>query len=145
MANAISGEKHLSGSYAELWYNGVKIAEFNKISVKVTVNREEVQIGLDIDTKITGLKGEGTVSLIKTYSRFEEVRKQILKGKDPRGTMITKLKDPDAHNKQVERYQISNVALNEFGFEYEKGAVVKQEVPFGFTPSNMINLDEIKA
>lgn len=145
MANAISGEKHLSGSYAELWYNGVKIAEFNKISVKVTVNREEVQIGLDIDTKITGLKGEGTVSLIKTYSRFEEVRKQILKGKDPRGTMITKLQDPDAHNKQVERYQISNVALNEFGFEYEKGAVVKQEVPFGFTPSNMINLDEIKA
>lgn len=145
MANAISGEKHLSGSYAELWYNGVKIAEFNKISVKVTVNREEVQIGLDVDTKITGLKGEGTVSLIKTYSRFEEVRKQILKGKDPRGTMITKLQDPDAHNKQVERYQISNVALNEFGFEYEKGAVVKQEVPFGFTPSNMINLDEIKA
>lgn len=145
MGNGISGEKHLSGSYAELWYNGVKIAEFNKISVKVTVNREEVQIGLDVDTKITGLKGEGTVSLIKTYSRFEEVRKQILKGKDPRGTMITKLQDPDAHNRQVERYQISNVALNEFGFEYEKGAVVKQEVPFGFTPSNMINLDEIKA
>lgn len=143
MANEIQGNRHLSGSYAELWFDGVKIAEFNKVSVKITVNREEVQIGLDIDTKITGLKGEGTVSLVKTYSRFEDARKKIIKGEDPRGVIITKLKDPDAYNGQTERYQIGNVALNEFGFEYEKGAVIKQEVPFGFTPSDMINLDKI--
>lgn len=139
----ITGNRHLSGSYAELWWDGIKIAEFNKISIKVTINREDVQIGLDIDTKVTGMKGEGTLSLVKTYSRFESVRQQIVKGKDVRGTIITKLKDPDAHNAQTERYQISNVAINEFGFEYEKGAVVKQEIPFGFTPSSMINLDQI--
>lgn len=134
----------LSGTWGEVWYNGIKIAELQKISVKVTPNREDVQMGLDIDSKITGVKGEGTLALNKVFTRFEEVRQEILRGHDPRGTIISKLKDPDATGGQTERYQIGNVVLSEFGFEWEKGAVVKQEVPFGFTPSDMILLDEIQ-
>ena len=116
----------------------------NKITTKITANREDVQTGLSVDSKITGLKGEGTISLIKTYTRFEDVRKEIVKGKDPRGTIIAKLKDPDAEGGQTERWQVGNVALSEFGFEWEKGSVVKQEYPFTFTPTDMISLDEIK-
>ena len=140
----IKGNKHLSGTCAEIWFNGIKILEMNKITVKVTANREDVQTGLSVDSKITGLKGEGTVSLIKTYTRFEDIRKEIVKGKDPRGTIIAKLKDPDAEGGQTERWQIGNVALSEFGFEWVTGGVVKQEYPFTFTPTDMINLDEIK-
>ncbi len=139
------GNKRLSGSHAEIFYNGLKLAEANKISVKVTVNREDVQVGLDIDTKITSLKGEGTLSLIRMYSTFEDVRKEIIAGRDPRGTIVTKLSDPDAVNGQMERYQIDNIALNEFPLEYEKGTTVKSEFPFGFTPTDMINLDQISA
>lgn len=144
MSNDIRGNRFLSGTWAELWYNGFKILEISKISVKVTLNREDVQVGLDVDTKVTGWKGEGTVSMIKAFTRFEDVRQEVARGHDPRGTMITKLKDPDATGGQTERYQIGNVALSEFGFEYEKGAVVKQEVPFSFTPSDMINLDAVQ-
>lgn len=143
MEKQIAGNKHLSGTYAEVTYNGIRIAEATKITVKTTANREDVQTGLSIDSKVTGLKGEGTLALLKTYSRFEDVRKEILQGKDPRGTIIAKLKDPDAEGGQTERWQIGNVALSEFGFEWEKGAVVKQEFPFIFTPSDMINLDAI--
>lgn len=139
----IRGNRTLSGTWAEVWYNGIRMLEVNKISVKVTVNREDVQIGFDVDTKMTGQKGEGTISLIKAFTRFEDVRQEIARGRDPRGTIITKLKDPDATGGQTERYQIGNVALSEFGFEYEKGTVVKQEVPFSFTPSDMILLDEV--
>jgi len=139
----IAGNRFLSGTWAEVWWNGLKILEVNKISVKVTVNREDVQIGFDVDSKATGQKGEGTVSLIKAFTRFEDVRQEVARGHDPRGTIIAKLKDPDATGGQTERYQIGNVALSEFGFEYEKGAVVKQEVPFSFTPSDMIVMDEI--
>lgn len=142
--NDIRGNRTLSGTWAEMWYNGIKILEINKISVKVTVNREDVQLGLDVDTKITGQKGEGTISMIKAFTRFEAVRQEIARGHDPRGTIVTKLKDPDATGGQTERYQIGNIALSEFGFEYEKGAVVKQEVPFSFTPSDMINLDAVQ-
>lgn len=141
----LPGNKVLSGTWAELWFNGFKIGEMNKISVKVTVNREDVQLGIDVDTKVTGQKGEGTMSLIKAFTRFEDVRTAISEGKDPRGTIVSKLKDPDATGGQTERWQIGNVALSEFGFEWEKGAVVKQEYPFSFTPSDMINLDAISA
>lgn len=141
----LKGNRMLSGTWAELWFNGFKIGEMNKISVKVTVNREEVQLGIDVDTKVTGQKGEGTMSLIKAFTRFEDVRTEISAGKDPRGTIVSKLRDPDATGGQTERWQIGNVALSEFGFEWEKGAVVKQEYPFSFTPSDMINLDAISA
>lgn len=143
MDNVIRGNRTLSGTWAEVWYDGIRILECNKISVKVTVNREDVQLGIDVDTKVTGQKGEGTLSILKAFTRFEDVRAKISHGEDPRGVIIAKLKDPDATGGQTERYQIGNVALSEFGFEYEKGAVVKQEVPFSFTPSDMISLDAI--
>ncbi|MCM1192715.1 MAG: phage tail tube protein [Acetatifactor muris] len=139
----IKGNRVLSGTWAELWYNGFLIGEMTKISAKVTVNREDVQLGIDVDSKITGQKGEGTITLAKAYTRFEDVRAEISRGKDPRGTIIAKLKDPDAEGAQTERYQIGNVALSEFGLEWEKGSVVKQDYPFSFTPSDMILLDKI--
>ena len=144
MSDNIRGNRTLSGTWAEVWWNGFRILEVSKITAKVTVNREDVQLGLDVDSKITGWKGEGTVSMIKVFTRFEDVRQEVARGHDPRGTIITKLKDPDATGGQTERYQIGNVAMSEFGFEYEKGAVVKQEVPFSFTPTDMINLDAVQ-
>ena len=56
----IRGNRILSGTYAEVWVDGEKIFEVSKIELKVTANREDVQIGLDVDSKITGLKGEGS-------------------------------------------------------------------------------------
>ena len=145
MDNVLKGHRTLSGAWAEIWYNGIKIGECNKISAKVTVNREDVQLGIDVDTKVTGQKGEGTLSLIKAFTRFEDVRTAISRGEDPRGNIVAKLKDPDATGGQTERYQIGNVAFSEFGFEWEKGSVVKQEYPFVFTPTDMINLDATNA
>ncbi|MDE6994753.1 MAG: phage tail tube protein [Lachnospiraceae bacterium] len=139
----IKGNRVLSGTWAQMWYNGFLIGEMTKITTKVTVNREDVQVGIDVDTKMTGMKGEGTISLAKAFTRFEDVREELSRGRDPRGIIITKLKDPDATGAQTERYQIGNVALSEFGFEWEKGSVVKQDYPFSFTPSDMILLDKI--
>ena len=140
----IRGNRHLSGTWGQVWYNGFLIGEMTKIATKTTVNREDVQTGIDVDTKITGMKGEGTMTLAKAFTRFEDVREEIKRGRDPRGTIIAALKDPDATGAQTERYQIGTVALSEFGFEWEKGSVVKQEYPFSFTPSDMINLDKIE-
>ena len=140
----IRGNRHLSGTWGQVWYNGFLIGEMTKIATKTTVNREDVQTGIDVDTKITGMKGEGTMTLAKAFTRFEDVREEIKRGRDPRGTIIAALKDPDATGAQTERYQIGNVALSEFGFAGEKGRVVKQEYPFSFTPSDMINLDKIE-
>lgn len=140
----IKGNKVLTGTYAEVFWNGFKVVVLEKIETKITVNREDVQIGLDIDSKVTGLKGEGTLATKKVYTKFNDVLAEIRKGKDPRGTIIAKLKDPDAVGGQTERYQIGNVALGEFSKTWEVGAVVKEEYPFTFTPSDMQMLDTIK-
>ena len=140
----VAGNRHLSGTFAEMFFNGLKVLGCTKISIKTTVVREDVQTGLSVDTKIVGLKGEGTMSVTRCYSAWEEVRKELVAGRDPRGTIMTKLEDKDATGGQIERYQIGNVALNEFPLEYEKGATVKSEVAFGFTPEDMVCLDEIR-
>lgn len=67
MAESIRGNKTLSGTWGELWIDGEKIFEFSKIELKVTANREDVQIGIDVDSKITGLKGEGSYTVKGLY------------------------------------------------------------------------------
>ena len=51
----IRGNRILSGTYAEVWVDGEKIFEVSKIELKVTANREDVEIGLDVDSKMTGV------------------------------------------------------------------------------------------
>ena len=140
----IKGNKTLSGTHGEVWWNGDKIWEFTKIEVKVTANREDVQLDSDVDSKMTGLKGEFTITLKKVYSRYTDVLAQWQKGIDPRGQLITKLADPDAVGAQQERYSIDNCWFNELPLvSMEKGAIIEEEVSGGFTPSDMVNLDKI--
>ena len=97
----IKGNKTLSGTWGELWVDGERIAEFSKVSLKVTANREDVQIDLDVDSKMTGLKGELSVTLKKVYTRYNAVFENWKKGIDQRSQIITKLADPDAVGGQI--------------------------------------------
>ena len=74
----------------------------SKIELKVTANREDVQIGIDVDSKITGLKGEGSYTVKKVYTRAKAILESWQKGKDVRCQIIAKLGDPDAVNRQIE-------------------------------------------
>lgn len=49
----IKGNKTLTGSWGEVWVNGEKIWELSKIEQKITANREDVQMGLDVDSTLT--------------------------------------------------------------------------------------------
>lgn len=84
----IRGNKTLSGTWGELWINGEKIFEFSKIEMKVTANREDVQLGIDVDSKITGLKGEGSYTVKKVYTRAKEILENWKKGMDVRAEVI---------------------------------------------------------
>ena len=142
----IRGNRILSGTYAEVWVDGEKIFDVSKIELKVTANREDVQIGLDVDSKITGLKGEGSYVVKKVYTRAKAVLEKWKKGSDVRVQIIAKLQDPDAVNGQIERWSVDNVWHNELPVvNWEKGGIVEEEVSIGFTPSDLTNLDEIKA
>lgn len=143
----IDGRRVLSGTYGRVWYNGDLWMEVQQFEAKVTAEREDVQIGLSMDTKINGLRGEGTLRLLKVYTRTNKTVLEDWKaGRDPRGTLIGAIADPDAVGGQDERIQIDNVWFNELTLlSFEKGAgKTEQEIPFGFTPTETRYLDTIE-
>lgn len=144
MADTIRGNKTLSGTWGEMWVDGEKIMEFSKIELKVTANREDVQIGIDVDSKITGLKGEGSYTVKKVYTRARTILESWAKGKDVRSQIIAKLADPDAVDSQIERWSVDNVWHTELPVvNWEKGGIIEEEVSIGFTPTDLQCLDEI--
>lgn len=140
------GNRVLAGTWAEIWIDGAHIFDCYKISAKISANREDVQIGIDIDSKMTGLKGEGEFAVKKVYSRHQATFEAWARGEDPRAQIITKLADPDAVGKKQERYSIDNVWFNELPVvDWEKGKAVDLSTSFGFTPSDMQVLDQVSA
>lgn len=141
----LRGNQALSGTWGELWIDGTPILEFKKVEAKVSANREDVQFGIDVDSKMTGIKGEITVTVNKVYSGYNTVMKNYTSGKDVRSQVITKLSDPDAVGGQQERWSFDNVWWNDIPLVVmEKAALIEEELTGGFTPSDAVNLDEIK-
>lgn len=141
----LRGNQVLSGTWAELWMNGNKVMELKKVEIKVSANREDVQVGISMDSKATSLKGEITIGVKKVYTRFYEILEQYKSGKDVRSQVIAKLGDPDAVNGQQERYSVDNVWWNDLPiFAAEQGAIIEDEITGGFTPSDLVCLDRIK-
>ena len=139
----------LSGSFAEIWIDGNRIAEASGIQMTVKLQRSDVQIGMDVDSKITGWKGEGQLRLRQVFSRFFDIVEGAGEGRDIRVTITTALKDPDSMNGEEGRYSVDNVALDSLPLvNYATGKVNEQVVPFRFLPSELkqlsaINLTEV--
>ena len=144
MASNLQANRTLSGSFAEVWVDGARIAELSELTVTVKLLREKVQFGMDVDSKITGYEGSGTMTVKQVYTRFFEVLEQAKNGVDKRCTITTALKDPDAVDGGEERYSISNVAFDQLPFiGYKMGEVNQQKLPFRFRPSDLTCLDAI--
>ena len=140
----VRGNQTLTGTWGEVWVDGELIFVLQKIEVRVEANREDVQIGFSVDSKITGLKGSGTLSIKKVTTRAKKAMGDLSAGKDVRSQLIAKLQDPDAIDGQIERWSIDNVWWNTIPvINWESGTAVQEDWEFGFTPSDLKNLDEI--
>ena len=127
----IRGNKTLSGTWGEVWVDGEKIFELSKVELKITANREDVQLGLDVDSKMTGLKGELTLTTKKVYSRYNAVFENWKKGIDQRSQIITKLADPDAFG--AERVALKSVSFDDLTLaDWEADTLGNVECPFTF-------------
>lgn len=145
MAETIRGYHTIAGAHGTLWIDNVKIMEFTKVNAKVTADRKDVQLGLSVDSKIVALKGEGSVTIEKVYSRGKKIIEKWVKGNDVRTRIITNLADPDTPGKQEERISLDNVWFNSIDLiNIARGEVVEEEYPFGFTPEDLKYESEIK-
>ena len=131
MSENIKGNRTITGAYGELWLDNEKVLELKSVEAKITAERKDVQLGISVDSKITGLKGEGTIKVFKVYTRGKKILENWVKGKDVRSRIVTSIKDPDS-------LSIDNVWLNSIELsKFERGEIVEEEIPFGFTPSDV--------
>ncbi len=140
----IQANRVLSGSFAELWIDGNRVAEAENIQLAIQFQRTDVQIGMDIDSKITGFRGEGQLRLRQVFSRFFDIVEQAKAGRDLRITITTALKDPDSFGGQEERYSVADVALTDLPLvNYTTGKINQQVIRFRFLPGQMRKLSGI--
>lgn len=142
----IRGHEQVSGTFGKFYWDGSLIAEVETFEAKVTPKREEVQIDMDIDSKVNGYSGEGTFTLKKFFTRGKDKLLEAWKrGEDPRAKFVSKVKDPSTRGKQAETVTIDNVWFNELTLiQFEKGTPSKEEFSFGFTPSDASFVDIIE-
>lgn len=139
MVNKIPGYRQINGSWGQLWWDGELVYEVESFEAKLTPEREDVyQAGsLDVDSKMTALKGEGSFKVKKVFSRgINKLLDAWKNGKDVRCQLIGKLADPDAYGS--ERCVINNVWFNELTLmQFELKQKLEREFPFGFTASDV--------
>ena len=132
------GRRRWNGNHGKVWWDGLLIFEISAFEAKVTADRDDVIIGNSKDSKIVSLTGEGSITIKKVINRNVQLLLEEWKaGRDPRSTLVGLLEDPDMVDAKKERIVIDNVWFNELTLmQFEKGAVVEQEYPFGFTPED---------
>jgi len=140
------GRRRWNGNHGKVWWDGQLLFEIEKFDAKVTANREDVIIGNSVDSKIVGLKGEGSFTIKSVINRnINAYLEEWKNGHDPRATLVGLLNDPDMVDAQNERVCIDNVWFNELTLmSFEKGKVVEKEYPFGFTPEDVSYIEEVE-
>lgn len=143
--NKVEAFRVLNGASGTLRVDNQDIAEVTGVTADVEITREDVQWGLGVDSKIVAVKGSGTITVDKVYSRFSEVFEELLKGKDKRFDLYLKSADPDSLNGQIETINIPNSWLNKLPLGWgEKTAKQTREFEYGFNPMESSFNDKIK-
>ena len=95
-----------------------------------------------IDAKVTSIKGTGSITVNKVYTRNIDQAQSLIDGHDIRSTIVGKLADPDAYG--AERVALYNVSFDdETIMDFAAGKVGSVTHPFTFSGREW--MDTIKA
>lgn len=136
--NQNRGYRRIAGAWGNLHIDGELIFEVEECEANIEVQRGDVLVGNNVDSKITGLAGSGSFTIKHVYTRGVQKYLDILKeGHDPRFVASISFNDPDAVGGQVERVNIGNCWINTLPLSgFSRSEVVEKQFEFGFTPSD---------
>lgn len=136
--NKPKGYNILAGANATLEWDGEEIYECFSVDARVQSNRGDIQLGLDVDSKQTGVVGTITLQIYHIYTRIaEKVLEAMKQGRDIRFTLRSRIEDPDAVGGQIESVTLTNVWLTEFPLQnWQRDSAESQEYTGGFTPTD---------
>lgn len=137
MSTRIEGKRILNGAYGILIVDGEVIAEVKNVNAEVEIMRDDVQTGIDMDSKMIGLKGTGSLTIYHVYTRnIAKMLSNYGSGHDVRSVLSIINKDPDAHGGQQERVDFGNVWFNKLPLaSFARGEKIEKEFEFGFVPT----------
>lgn len=130
----------ISGTWGQVWLDGVYVAEADGLQAKVSFNREQIKQcrKLTSGRKLMSIEGTGSLSMYKVTSRMAEALSKVKAGTDPAFTIISKLDDPDAYG--AERIVLSGVTFDDLTLaDWKAGEIGKVEAPFAFEDYELVD------
>lgn len=131
---SIPGNRVMSGTWGQVWVNGELWAELSAFQAKYAYSKSDINIcgQMETDTKVAAVKGTGSITVHKVFTRNSTRSDQILEGKDVRATIVAALDDPDAYG--AERVALYNVSFDDETIaDFTAGSPGKTTHPFTFT------------
>lgn len=146
MASKVQDLNVISGKSGFLRIDNQDIAEVTNCTLDIEIEREDIQWGLGSGSKIVGIKGTGTITVDKVFTRFIDVYNELVKNKkDKRFDLFVKNEDPDSIDGQIETISITGAWLNSFPLGFgEKSGKQTRDFSIGFNPENSSFADIIK-
>lgn len=136
--NENRGYHRIAGGWGTLHWDGEPVFEVTECNADVELQRGDVQIGLDLDSKVTATKGSGSFKVQHVYTRgLKKLTDEYKKGHDPRSVLSIAMNDPDAVGGQRERVNLGNVWFDKITLAgFTKTEIVERTFEFGFTLSD---------
>lgn len=126
-------QRIMSGTYGQVWVDGELWAELDGFQAKYSYNKEDIGFCGNpvMGTKVNSVKGTGSISVKKVYTRNHNRADRIIEGHDVRATIVAQLADPDAYG--AERVALYDVSFDdETIMDFTHGTHVKANYPFTF-------------
>lgn len=142
MASSIDSAKRvINGTFGELWWDGIKVAEVISFTAKTKKNKEKVNFcgQFMTDYKARYGEGAGTITIHKVDSGFLTREIDSQDGVDHRYTVTTLLRDPD--NWGAERIALYNVSLDDVTLaDWQAATMSKVTLPFTYTRAKLLDV-----
>lgn len=146
MARTIDTAKRvINGTWGEVWLDGEKIAECTACQLRVSKNKDTVNLcgQFMADTKASSASGTGSLTLYKVDSGFAQKQSGLQDGKDRRFTVVSKLSDPDSYG--AERVAVYNVSFDDLTLaDWQAATLGTVTAPFTFSRYEFLDQIEVQ-
>jgi hypothetical protein len=123
------------GTWGQVWVDGELLSEATKFRAEVTINYEDVSMARNLMTgkKVTGLEGEGEITLHKVSSFvMNKIAADIKKGIVPDITIESSIQDPAGLGE--ERIAVKHVKFEKVTLaDWERGNLGEESYSFSFS------------
>lgn len=133
----------LTGTDVSVWLNGDEVGTWTTFEATVTINYEDVQIGMDVDRKVVSWQGDGNINHQATNSLTVEMFNKMKSNPDVRFTIEGELTKRSTGEKEA--YSIPGVTFDTLPLAtWNKGELVNKEIAFRFPPSQLVTSSTIE-